>query len=114
METCINNNKTLENLFEIVLQLMNDQCMIAPSLPSSLVNSFKAENEIQFILLKDPNSFGANYCLINTAIPVTLYSKMLTFRNSKKSFKLDATNYNFNVTHSIPQDQNLIYEIGKK
>ena len=45
---------------------------------------------------------------------------MLTFRDSKKSFKLDGdlletmTNYDFNVNHANPQDQKLIYEFGKE
>ena len=57
---------------------------------------------------------------INGGIPVTLYSNMLTFRDSNKSFKLDGdlletmTNYDFNVSHSTPQDQKLIYEFGKE
>ena len=60
-----------------------------------------------------------NDFLINTSIPVTLYSNMLTLRDSNKSFKLDGdllktmTNYNFNVDHSNPQDRKLIYEFGK-
>ena len=45
---------------------------------------------------------------------------MLTFRDSNRSFKLDGnflepmTNYDFNVSHANPQDQKLIYEIGKE
>ena len=44
---------------------------------------------------------------------------MLSFMDSKKSFKLDEgllntmTNYNFKVTHSNPQDEKLKFEIGK-
>ena len=58
--------------------------------------------------------------LITGSIPVTLYSNMLTFRDSNKSFMLDGdlletmTNYNFNVGHSEPHDQKLIYEFGKE
>ena len=61
-----------------------------------------------------------NDFLINEGIPVTLFSNMLTFRDSKKSFKLDGdlletmTHYDFNVSHSNPKDQKLIYEFGKK
>ena len=45
---------------------------------------------------------------------------MLSFRDSKKSFKLDEdllktmTNYNFKVTHSNPQDEKMKFEIGKE
>ena len=58
--------------------------------------------------------------LINEGIPVTLFSNMLLFRDSNKSFKLDGdfletmTNYDFNVSHSDPKDQKLIYEFGKE
>ena len=45
---------------------------------------------------------------------------MLTFRDSSESFKFDGDlletmkNYDFNVNHSNPQDQKLIYEFGKE
>ena len=58
--------------------------------------------------------------LINDGIPVTLCSNMLTFRDSNKTFKLDRdlletiTNSDFNVDHSNPQDQKLIYEFGRE
>ena len=61
-----------------------------------------------------------NDFLINECIPVTLFSNMLLFRDSNKSFKLDGdlleaiTNYDFNVSHSNPKDQKLIYEFGKE
>ena len=61
-----------------------------------------------------------NDFLITGGIPVSLYSKILTFRDSNISLKLDGdlletmTNYDFNVSHSDPQDHKLIYEFGKK
>ena len=61
-----------------------------------------------------------NDFLINAGIPVTLFSNMLIFRDSNKSFKLDAdlletkTNYDFNVSHSNPKDKKLIYEFAKE
>ena len=45
---------------------------------------------------------------------------MLTFRDSEKSFKSNEdllktlTKYNFNVTHSNPGNQKLVYEFGKE
>ena len=62
------------------LELMNDKGMIAPYFASSLVKLFKPENKSQFRLMKDLNSTKMNDFLINTSVPVTLYSKMLTFR----------------------------------
>ena len=61
-----------------------------------------------------------NDFLINECIPVTLFSNMLPFRDSNKSFKLDGdllesiTNYNFNVDHSNQQDRKMIYEFAKE
>ena len=45
---------------------------------------------------------------------------MLTFRDSNKSLRLDGdlletmTNYDFNISHSNPEGQKLIYEFGKE
>ena len=99
---------------------MIDTGMVAPYLASSLFNLFKPENKSQFRLIKDLNSTKMNVFLINGGIPVTLYSNMLTFGDSKKSFKLDGdlletlTNYDFNVNHAIPQDQKLVIMFGKE
>ena len=57
---------------------------------------------------------------INTGIPITLYSNLLTFRDTNRSFKLDIDilisikNYDFNVDHSNWQDRERLYEIGKE
>ena len=63
--------------------------MIALYLASSLVNLFKPENKSHFRLLKDKKSLKMNDFLINARVPVTLYSKILTFRDTNKSFKLN-------------------------
>ena len=58
--------------------------------------------------------------LVDTSIPITRYSNMLTFTDTNQSFKTDGdllkimTNYNFNFDHSNPQDQKVICEFGKK
>ena len=58
--------------------------------------------------------------MINGGIPVTIFSNMLIFRDSNKSFKLDGdrletiTNYDFNVDHSNQQDRKLIYDFAKE
>ena len=99
---------------------MNDKGMIAPHLTSSLVNLFKPENKNRFRLLEDLNSTKMNNLLINTSVPVTLYSNMLTFRGTNRSFKLDGdllktmTENKFNVDHSNPQDQKYFYEFRKE
>ena len=99
---------------------MNDKGMIAPYLASSLVNLFKPENKSQFRLRKDPNSTKMNDFLIHGNIPVTLFSNMITFRDSNKSFRLEGdllkliTNHKFNADYSSPQDKKLFYEFAKE
>ena len=119
-ETSIKNNKAISDLNEKVLELMNDKGMIAPYLASSLVNQIKLENKSQFRLRKNTNSAKMNDCLIHGNIPITLFSNMITFRDSNKSFRLEGdllklmTNYKFNADHSSPQDKKLFYEFAKE
>ena len=119
-ENSINNNKAIENLNEKILELMDEKGMIAPYLASSLVEVFKKDNKSQFRLRKDPNSTKLNDFLIHGTIPVTIFSNMITFRDSNKTFKLEGdllkviTNYKFNADHSSPQDKKLIYEFAKE
>ena len=47
-ENSFNNNKTIENLIEKILELMNDKGIIVPTIASSLGNLFKPENKSQF------------------------------------------------------------------
>ena len=109
-EIAINNNKAIENLHEKILELLNDKGMIAPYLTTSLVEVFKKETKSQFRLRKDHNSTKMNDFLIHGTIPVTIFTNMITFRDSNKTFRLEGdlliviTNYKFNVDHSSPQD----------
>ena len=90
---------------------MNDKGLIAPYLTTSLVEVFKKDNKSQFRLGKDPNSTKMYDFLIHGNIPVTIFSNMITFRDSNKTFRLEGdllkviTNYKFNVDHSSPQDK---------
>ena len=119
-ENSINNNKAIEDLNEKILEMMNDKGMIAPYLTSSLVEAFKKDNKSQFRLRKDPNSTKLNDFLIHGSIPVTIFSNMITFRDTNKTFRLEGdllkviTNYKFNVDHSSTQDKKLIYEFAKE
>ena len=119
-ENSINNNKAIENLNEKILELMDEKGIIASYLTSSLIEVFKKDNKSQFRLRKDPNSTKLNDFLIHRTIPVTLFSNMITFRDSKKTFKLEAdllkviTNYKFNVDRSNQQDRKIIYEFSKE
>ena len=119
-ENSINNNKAIENLNEKILELMNERGLIASYLTTPLVEAFKKDNKSQFRLRKDPNSHKLNDFLIHGNIPVTIFSNMITFRDSNKTFRLEGdllkvlTNYKFNVDHSSLQDKKLIYEFGKE
>ena len=119
-ENSINNNKAIENLNEKILELMNEQGLIASYLTTPLVEVFKKDNKSQFRLRKDPNSIKLNNFLIHGNIPVTIFSNMITFRDSNKTFRLEGdllkviTNYKFNVDHSSLQDKKLIYEFAKE
>ena len=119
----INKNKASKNSNEKVLELMDDKGMIAPYLASSLVNLLTPENKSHFELTKDQSPIR----MINGCIPVSLYTNMLTFRDSNKYFKIEGdllekiTNYDFkkpcydfNVNHANPQDQKIIYEFGRE
>ena len=115
-EASINNNKAIENLNEKVLESMNDKGLI----DGSLIEVIKFDNKGQFRLTKDPNSTKPNDFLINEKVPVTIFSNMMTFRETKKVFKLEGdlykliTDYKFNVDHSNKQNQQIIYEFGKE
>ena len=119
-DTSIKNTKAISDLNEKVLELLDEKGLIAPYLASSLVNLLKPENRSQFRLKKDLNSPKMNDFSMNGGIPVSLYSNMITFRDSNKSFILDGdlletiTNYDFNVDHSNQQDRKLIYEFLKE
>ena len=99
---------------------MNDKGLIAPYLTTSLVEVFKKDNKSQFRLRKDPNSTKMNDFLIHGNIPVTIFSNMITFRDSNKTFRLEGDllkvipNYKFNVDHSNQQDRKIIHEFGKE
>ena len=62
--------------------------MIAPYVASSLVYLSKLESKSQFGLVKDHNSIRMNDFLINGDLPVSLYSNILTFRDTKDRFIL--------------------------
>ena len=105
-ESSINNNKAIENLNEKVLESRNDKGLI----DSSLIEVIKSDNKGQFRLNKDPNSTKPNDFLINEKVPVTIFSNMLNFRDTKKVFKIEGDlhkvlpDYKFNVDHSNEQN----------
>ena len=119
-ETFKKNTKAISDFNEKVLELMDEKGLIAPYLTFSLVEVFKKDNKSQFRLRKDPNSTKMNDFLIHGTIPVTIFSNMITFRDSNKSFRLEGdllkiiTNHKFNADNSSHQDKKLIYEFAKE
>ena len=119
-ETSNKNTKAISDLNEKFLELLDEKGLITPYLTSSLVEVFKKDNKSQFRLRKDPNSTKMNDFLIHGTIPVTIFSNMITFRDSNKSFRLEGdllktlTNHKFNADNSSQQDKKLIYEFAKE
>ena len=94
--------------------------MIASYLTSSLVEVFKKDKKSQFRLRKDPDATKLNDFLIHGKIPVTIFSNMITFRDTDETFRLEGdllkliTNHKFNVDHSNQQDRKIIYKFAKE
>ena len=82
------NNKTLENLNNRLLELMYDRSIMASILLSFLSKNTNPENKSQFKLLKEPILNRVNEFLIKKTIPVTLHNIWLTFRDTDKKFEL--------------------------
>ena len=84
-ESSIKNNKAIGNLNNKLLEIMNDRGILAYYLMSPLSKITNPENTTQFILVEDHNSNRVNDLLIKNTIPITLYSNLLTFRDTGKN-----------------------------
>ena len=119
-ETSIKNNQAKENLNNKLLEIMNDRGILATYLMSPLSKITNPENTSQFKLVKDHNSNRVNDLKINKTIPITLYGKMLTFRDTNKQFELKGdllemmTNSKFNVDLAGLADKKLMYDFAKE
>ena len=88
MITSKENNLTLENLNNKLIEIKNDRGILASYSLSPLSKSFNPDNSTQFKVIKDHNSNRDNDLLINKSIPITLHNNLLTFRDTKKQFEL--------------------------
>ena len=119
-ETSLENNQTIENLNNKLLEIMNDRGIIASYLLSPLAKIFNPENTIQFKLINDSTSDRVNDLKINNSIPITLYNNISTFRDTRKEFELKGdllkmiTNKNYNVNHASLSDKKVMYEFAKE
>ena len=119
-ENSIKNNEALENLYNKLLEIMNDRGILASYLMSPLSKITNPENTTQFKLVKDSSSNRVNDLLIHNTIPITLYNNLLTFRDTDKEFELKGdvlkmiTNKNFNVDLASLADKKLMYDFAKE
>ena len=63
---------------------MNDRGILASYLMSPLSKITNPENTSQFKLVEDPSSNRVNDLKIHNTKPITLYGKLLTFRDTGK------------------------------
>ena len=93
---------------------------MASYLVSPLSKITNPENTSQFKIKKDYSSNRVNDLLIHNRIPITLYNKLLTFRDTGKEFELKGdllkmiTNKNYNVDHASSADKKLMYDFAKE
>ena len=87
-ENSIKNIQALGNLNKKLLEIMNDRGILASYLMSPLSKITNPENISQFNLVKDSSSKRVTDLLIHNTIPITLYNKMVTFRDTGKEFEL--------------------------
>ena len=120
-EISIDKNKSLENLNNKLLEIMNDRGILASYSMSPLSKITNPENFSQFKLLKDPNSNRVDNLLVHNTKQIFKYhDALLTFRDFGKIFELKGdlleriTNKNFNVGLAKMSDENLINEFAKE
>ena len=118
-ETSSNNNKAIENINNIFLEIMNYRGILASYLMSPLSKIINPENTSQFKLVKESISNRVNDLLRHITIPTTFNNNLLTFRDTGKDFELQGdllemiTNKNYNVDLAKLSDQKLIYVFAK-
>ena len=119
-ESSVKNNQAIENLNNKLLEIMNDRGILATYLMSPLSKITNPENASQFKLVKDSSSNRVNDLKIHNSIPITLYGKILTFRDTGKKFELTGdllemiTNSKFNVDLASLSDKKLMYDFAKE
>ena len=119
-ESSKENNLTLENVNNKLVEIMNDRGILASYLMSLFSKITNPENTSQFRLVKDPSSNRVNDLQIHNSIPITLYGNILTFRDTGKKLELTGdllemiTNSKFNVDLASLSDKKLMYDFAKE
>ena len=83
-ESATENNQALENLTGKVSKIMNYRGIIATYLLSPLSKISNPESTSQFKLIRHYTSNRVNDLLIHNTKPVTLYNRLLAFRENDK------------------------------
>ena len=113
-----NNNRTLANLNDKLLEIMNDRCIVASYFLSLLSKITNLENISQFNLLKDHKSNRVNDLLIHNTIPINLHDNLVIFSKEEIELKGDLMKWinikNYNVDLASLSDKKLMYYFTKK
>ena len=119
-ESSKENNLTLENVNNKLLEIMNDRGILVYYLMSPLSKITNSENASQFKLVQDHSSNRVNDLKINKTIPITLYGNILTFRDTGKKIELTGdllemtTNSKFNIDLASLSDEKVMYDFAKE
>ena len=99
---------------------MNDRCIKAAYLLSPLSQFNNPEYTRQFKLVRDPDSNRVNDHLKNKTMPVSLYDKLLTFRDIDGNFELNGdllkriSNNNYNVDLAKSSGKKFLFKFARK
>ena len=110
----------MENLNSKLLEKLNHRGILASYLVFPLSKITNPENTSQFKLVKDSNSNRVNDLKINKTIPITLYNKLLTFRDTGIEFELKGkllkmiTDENYNVDLASLSDEKIMHDFAKE
>ena len=119
-ETSSNNNKTIENLSNKLLEIMNDRGILASYMLTPLSKITNPDNSTQFKLVKDFSTNRVIDLLIHNTIPITLHDNLFTFRDTGKKFELKGdllkmiTNENYNGDLASLSNKKLMYDFAKE
>ena len=119
MITSKENNQTLENLNNKLLEKMNVRGILATSFLSFFSKITNLESSSQF-KLKDSISNRVNDLKINKTKPITLYNNLSTFRDTGKEIELKGdllkmiTYKNYNVDLASLADKKVMYAFAKE
>ena len=119
-EASTKNNQGIENLVNKLLEIVNDRGKLATYLMSPVSKITNPEITSQFKLIKDPSSNRINDLKINKTVPITLYGKIVTFRDREKKFELTGdllemkTDSKYKVNLASLADKKLTYDFAKE